>query len=71
MNQQQDWQNQAYSEMNPTGPCPQSFAARVIKAVASDGQKRERTQKNRSVCSIPACTPREPHMLVQEHPNQY
>jgi hypothetical protein len=71
MDQQQNWQNQAYSEMNPTRPRTQSFATRVIKAIASDGQNGERTQKNRSVCSIAARAPREPHMRVQEHPDQH
>src|SRR4029453_1184833 len=36
VDQQQYWQSQAYGEMDPTCPCPQSFAARVIKAVAGD-----------------------------------
>jgi hypothetical protein len=69
--QQQNWQNQAYSEMNPTRPRAQSFATGVIKAIASEGQSGERTQKNRSVCSIAARAPRESHMRVQEHPDQY
>jgi hypothetical protein len=71
VDQQQNWQSQAYGEMNPTRPRTQSLAARVIKAVASDGQNRERTQKNRAVCSIAARAPRESHMRVQEHPDQY
>jgi hypothetical protein len=60
VDQQQNWQNHPYSEMNPTRPRTQSFATRVIKAIASDGQNGERTQKNRSVCSIPAGVPCEP-----------
>ena len=71
MDEQQNWQNQAYSEMNPTRPGTQSFTTRVVKAIASDGQNGERTQKNRSVCSIASRTPRESHMRVQEHPDQY
>jgi len=57
--------------MNPARPRTQPFAARVIKAIASDGQNRERTQKNRSVCSIAECPPRESHMRVQEHADKY
>ena len=57
--------------MNRTRPRTQSFAARVIEAIASDGQNRERTQKNGAVCSIAARPPCEPHMRVQEHPDQY
>src|SRR5204863_9383973 len=48
VDQQQDRQSQADSEMNPTRPCTQSFAARVIKAVAGDGQNAECTQKHRA-----------------------
>src|SRR6266511_4372882 len=57
VNQQQDWQSQSYSEMNPTRPRTQSFATRVIKAVAGDGQNGERTQENRPVGSIAARAP--------------
>ena len=45
VDQQRDRQNQSYSEMNPTCPRTQLFAAQVIKAVAGDGQNGERTQK--------------------------
>jgi hypothetical protein len=69
VDQQQNWQNHAYGQMNPTRPRTQSFAARVIKAVASDGQNGKRTQKNGSVCSIAARAPRESNMRVQEHPD--
>src|SRR4029453_11772691 len=46
VNQQQDRQSQADSEMDPTRPRTQSFAARVIKAVAGDGQNGECAQKH-------------------------
>ena len=70
VDQQQDWQSQADNEMNPTRPRAQSFATRVIKAVAGDGQNGECTQKNRSVCSIAASAPCESHVRAQEHPDQ-
>jgi len=54
VDQQQDRQSQADSEMNPTRPRTQSFAARVIKAVAGDSQNGERTQKQRAVCAVTA-----------------
>jgi len=71
VNQQQGRKRQAYDEMNPTRPGTQSFATGVIKTISSDDQNGERTQKNRSVCSIPMRAPCESHMRVQEHPDQY
>src|SRR6266540_5991502 len=71
VNQQQDWQSQANSEMNPTRPPTHSFAAQIIKAVAGDSQNGERTQKNRPVCSIAARAPCESHVPGEEHADQY
>jgi hypothetical protein len=68
---QQDWQSQANGEMNPTGPRTQSFVARVIKAIARDGQNTERAQKYGSICSIPTGAPGESHMPAQEHTDQH
>jgi len=71
VDQQQDRQNQADSEMNPTRPRTQSFAARVIKAVAGDGQNSECTQKHRAVCAVTGRAPCESHMTIQQHADQY
>jgi len=70
VDQQQNWQNQAYGQMNPTRPSAQSFAACVVKAIATDGQNGQGTQKDRSVYSVAARAPRESHMHIQEHPDQ-
>src|SRR4029077_11252465 len=62
VDQQQDRQSQADSEMNPTRPRTQSFGARRIHAVAGDSQNGERTQNRRAVCAVTARAPCESHM---------
>jgi hypothetical protein len=71
VDQQQNRQSQTDSEMNPTRPCTKAFATRVIKTVAGNGQNGERTQKNRSVCSIAARAPSESDVRAQKHSDQH
>ena len=57
MEDNEDWDGEADTKMNPARPCAQFFAPGIIKSVTCDGQNTEYSEQERAISAISPCPP--------------